>query len=61
VYGEGPVHLLLPQLDSLRWLALVIAGIAGVLLLRLTWSVLRTLGVCAVLGLAAGLAGVSLT
>ncbi len=55
------MHLLLPQLDSLRWLALVIAGIAGVLLLQLTWSVLRTLGICAVLGLVAGLAGLSLT
>jgi chromate transporter len=28
-----------------------------VLLFRLKWSVLRTLGLCAVLGLAAGLAG----
>jgi chromate transporter len=37
--------------------ALGIAVIAAVLVLRLGWSVLRVLGVCAVLGLVAGLAG----
>jgi chromate transporter len=31
--------------------------VAAVLLFRIKWSVLRTLGVCAVLGLVAGLAG----
>ena len=34
--------------------------IVPVLLFRLRWSVLRTLGVCAVLGLTAGLAGLPL-
>ena len=34
--------------------------VAAVLLFRLRWSVLRTLGVCALLGLAAGLAGLPL-
>jgi chromate transporter len=43
--------------DSLRPLALGIALLAAVLLFRLKWSVLRTLGVCAALGLVAGLAG----
>jgi chromate transporter len=36
---------------------LAIALVAAVLLFRLRWSVLRTLGVCALLGLLAGLAG----
>jgi chromate transporter len=34
--------------------------IAAVLLFRIKWSVLRTLGVCAVLGLVAGLSGLPL-
>jgi len=49
--------LQLPDLGTPRWVALAITGVAAVLLFRLRWSVLRTLGVCAVLGLAAGLAG----
>jgi len=32
-----------------------------VLLFRVKWSVLRTLGICAALGLAAGLAGLPLS
>jgi chromate transporter len=39
---------------------LAIALVAAALLFRLRWSVLRTLGVCALLGLAAGLAGAPL-
>jgi chromate transporter len=42
---------------TVRWVALAIAVLAAVLLFRLKWSVLRTLGVCALVGLAAGLAG----
>ncbi|RBY94633.1 chromate transporter [Blastococcus sp. TBT05-19] len=53
----GPLHLEVPDLGSLRPVAVVIALVAAVLLFRFKWSVLRTLGVCAVLGLAAGLAG----
>jgi chromate transporter len=52
----GPIHLQVPELSSLRPIALAIACIAGVLLIRVKWSVLRTLGVCAALGLVAGLA-----
>jgi chromate transporter len=48
----------LPDLTTLRPVALAIAIVAAVLIFRLKWSVLRTLGVCALLGLAAGLAGV---
>ncbi|RBY95720.1 chromate transporter [Blastococcus sp. TF02-8] len=57
----GPLHLEVPALGSLRPVAVVIALVAAVLLFRLKWSVLRTLGVCAVLGLAAGLAGLPVT
>ena len=53
----GPVHLDLPQLDSIRPLAVAIAAAAAVMLLRLGWSVLRTLGACALLGLGAALLG----
>jgi chromate transporter len=47
----------LPDLTSPRPVAFGIAIIAALLIFRLKWSVLRTLGVCAALGLAAGLAG----
>jgi chromate transporter len=53
----GPLSLEPPDLSTLRLLPLAIAGVAAVLLFQLRWSVLRTLGVCALLGLSAGLAG----
>ncbi len=52
-----PLALELPDPASARPVAWAVAAVAAVLLFRLRWSVLRTLGVCAVLGLAAGLAG----
>jgi len=51
----GPAHLQVPELASLRWTTLGIALVASFLLVRLQWSVLRTLGVCALLGLVATL------
>jgi chromate transporter len=51
------VSVLLPELTSVRPVPLAIAVVAALLVFRLRWSVLRTLGVCALLGLAAGLAG----
>jgi chromate transporter len=54
---RGPLHLELPDPATLRPVSLAIAVVAAVLLFRLRWSVLRTLGVCALLGLVAGLAG----
>jgi chromate transporter len=51
----GPVDLQLPHLGSLKPLSLAVAAFAALLLFRLRWSVLRTLGACAVVGLAAGL------
>jgi chromate transporter len=45
------VQLQRPELDSLRIEALGIAVVATLLLFRARWSVLRTLAVCALLGL----------
>jgi chromate transporter len=58
---SGPLSFELPVLSTLRPVPLVIALVAAVLIFRVKWSVLRTLGVCALLGLAAGLAGLPLT
>ena len=57
----GPLSSELPDPATLRLVPLGIAVVAAVLLFRVRWSVLRTLGVCAVLGLAAGLAGLPVT
>ncbi len=51
----GPLDVELPVLGTLRPISLVIAVAAGIMIFRLRWSVLRTLGACAALGLAAGL------
>ena len=50
----GPAQLELPELHSLRPSALAIGLAAAVMLFRLKWSVLRTLGVCGALGLSLG-------
>jgi chromate transporter len=57
----GPLRLELPEPASLRPVPLVIAAAALVLIFRLRWSVPRTLLVCAGLGLAAALAGLSVS
>jgi chromate transporter len=54
---QFPFSLELPDLTTARPVAFAIALVAAVLIFRLKWSVLRTLGVCAALGLVAGLAG----
>jgi chromate transporter len=59
--NRGPLSFELPDLSTLRPVPLVIAVVAAVLLFRVKWSVLRTLGVCAALGLVAGLAGLPVT
>ena len=46
------LHVQIPDFDTLRLAALAITVIAFLLIFRLNWSVLRTLGVCALLGLA---------
>jgi chromate transporter len=53
----GPVQVELPQLSSLRPVPLAITGVALAMTFWLRWSVPRTLGVCAGLGLAAALTG----
>ena len=57
----GPASFEVPELSSVRPLAMVITLLAAVMIFRLRWSVLRTLGVCAVVGLIAGLAGLPLS
>ncbi|WP_377536384.1 chromate efflux transporter [Ornithinimicrobium tianjinense] len=54
---SGPVSLEIPVWESVRWIPLTITLLAGFLLLRLRWSVLRTLALCATLGLISGLTG----
>jgi len=51
----GPVHLLVPDPGTLKPLSLAIALFAAFLLFSRKWSVLRTLGACALIGLGAGL------
>lgn len=54
----GPIHLEIPDAGSLQPVAVVITLAAMVMVFRLKWSVLRTLGVCAATGLVIGLAGI---
>jgi chromate transporter len=51
-YDAGPIHLDLPIWSTLGWRALAVSVLAFVLVFRLRWSVLRVLGVCAVVGAA---------
>ncbi len=51
----GLVSLELPVLDTVRPVAVAIGCVAAVLLFQAKWSVLRVLGVCALLGLVHGL------
>lgn len=54
--GRDHLGLELPVWSSWSWPAVLVAAVALVLVLRLRWSVLRTLGACALLGLALHLA-----
>ncbi len=54
---EGPLHLQLPDVSTVRPVPVAIAVVAAVLIFRFRLSVLRVLGICAALGLVAGLAG----
>jgi chromate transporter len=56
----GPVNLNLPAPGSVNLAAVVIAAAAALMIFRFRLSTLRTLGVCAALGLIAGLAGLPL-
>ncbi|MFC4786906.1 chromate efflux transporter [Nocardioides sp. MAHUQ-72] len=50
--SAGPVELVLPVWSSYVWPSFVVLAVALVLVFVREWSVLRTLGVCALLGLA---------
>jgi chromate transporter len=53
----GPIHTQIPDLTTALPVPIATAAVAAVLTFGVKWSVLRVLGVCAVLGLIAGLAG----
>ncbi|MPY79776.1 MAG: chromate efflux transporter [Actinophytocola sp.] len=53
----GPLRMTLPEVGSVQPVALGITVIAVVLVFGLKWTMLRVLGVCAVLGVAAGAVG----
>jgi chromate transporter len=57
----GPLDFELSDVSSIRHTAVVLLAVACVLVFRLRWSVLRVLGSCAGLGLAAGLVGIPVT
>ncbi|QPP10333.1 chromate efflux transporter [Streptomyces bathyalis] len=48
----GPLHIQFPDLTTIRPTALAITAAALLMIFKLRWSVLRTLGICAALGLA---------
>jgi chromate transporter len=49
----GPIHIQVPDLASFSPRAAAVTALAFVLLFKLQWSVMRTLGTCALLGAAA--------
>ncbi|GAB2869881.1 chromate efflux transporter [Nocardioides pacificus] len=55
----GPLNLAYPELDSLQPAALAITVLGCALIFWRGWSVLRTLGVCALVGVAVGLGPLS--
>ncbi len=57
VWDAGWLRVTLPELDTWRPLAFSIAAVALWLMFRRGWSPLRTLGLCALLGLLGQLAG----
>ena len=56
-WAAGPLRFDLPDVTTLQPAAVGIAVLAALLLFVARWSVLRTLGACAVVGLGLGLAG----
>jgi chromate transporter len=57
----GPIRVLLPDITTIKPVSVAVGLVAAVLLFRLKWSVLRTLGACAVLGVALTAVGPLLT
>jgi chromate transporter len=54
--AAGPVRVDYPDLTTIRWDVLAIAVAAALMIFKMNWSVLRVLGICAVLGLATAIA-----
>ena len=52
----GPLALEVPDLGSVRWAAVAITALGCALVFWRRWSVLRTLGACALVGVVVGLA-----
>lgn len=50
--NAGPVHVEYPHLTTIHWDVLAICLAAALMIFKLKWSVLRVLGICALLGLA---------
>jgi chromate transporter len=50
----GPLDFEVPVLDSIQWAALAITALGCALIFWRGWSVLRTLGACALAGVATG-------
>jgi chromate transporter len=48
----GPLHIQLPDPTTIRPIAVVLTAAALLMIFKLRWSVLRTLGACTALGLA---------
>jgi chromate transporter len=59
-WTSGPFHLEVPDPSTVQPLAVAIAAVAALLLFAARWSVLRTLGVCAALGLVATALGAAI-
>jgi chromate transporter len=55
IHEWGPLRILEPVWSSYSWETWLIAVVAMVLIFALRWPVLRTLGACALLGVAIGL------
>lgn len=54
-FTAGPLDVEYPHLGSVQWVALAITALGCFLVFRRGWSVLRTLGLCALAGVVAGL------
>ena len=58
--ARGPLELEVPVVDTVQWAALAITALGCALIFWRGWSVLRTLGVCALTGVVVGLAQAAL-
>ena len=56
----GPLSFEVPVLESVQWAAVAITALGCVVIFRRGWSVLRTLGLCALAGIVIGLARAAL-